>query len=190
MDKRIIKTRNAVRQAYYELLKEPGDRRITISSIARKGNINRKTFYLHYETPEDVVKEYGMEKVGQFTDAMKEKISASESGFSVPLFFDVLTDMIFADDMLVTFLMSLKNDSFFFDEIQAALVKAVVQDYSDQFSGMTEEELMVYANFYLSGILSVYSMWGSGDLSLSKEELVPMLRDASLNGLGPLVGKD
>ena len=63
MDKRIEKTKEAITQAYLTLQKEKTGNRITVSDIARKANIDRKTFYLHYDTVEDIVKEYARDKV-------------------------------------------------------------------------------------------------------------------------------
>ena len=63
MDKRIEKTKEAITRAYLTLQTEKTGNRITISDIARKANIDRKTFYLHFDTVEDIVKEYAREKV-------------------------------------------------------------------------------------------------------------------------------
>lgn len=51
-DLRIIKSKIAIKNAFLELIKEKGYANITITDIAKKAMINRKTFYMHYETKE------------------------------------------------------------------------------------------------------------------------------------------
>ena len=58
MDKRTEKTRQAIRNAYAALLLDRHAPRITVTALAREANIDRKTFYLHYDTTEDVMRDY------------------------------------------------------------------------------------------------------------------------------------
>lgn len=48
-DRRIRKTKEAIQNNFLELLKEKDLEKITIQDIANKADINRGTFYLHYE---------------------------------------------------------------------------------------------------------------------------------------------
>lgn len=56
-DLRVKKTKAAIYNAFFELLAEKGYRNITIKDISEKAMINRKTFYFHYETKEDLYNE-------------------------------------------------------------------------------------------------------------------------------------
>ncbi|MGD2276501.1 TetR/AcrR family transcriptional regulator [Bacillus wiedmannii] len=48
IDRRIIKSQNAIQSAFIEMLIEDGFDEITVKNITEKANIGRKTFYLHY----------------------------------------------------------------------------------------------------------------------------------------------
>ncbi|MGW7976549.1 TetR family transcriptional regulator [Staphylococcus xylosus] len=48
-DRRVRKTKNAIKQAFIKLLAEKELERITIQDITSLADINRGTFYLHYE---------------------------------------------------------------------------------------------------------------------------------------------
>ena len=63
MDKRVSKTRDAIIDAYLELIYEKKDQKITISELAHRANIARKTFYLHYETLEDIMRDAAHRKI-------------------------------------------------------------------------------------------------------------------------------
>ncbi|MEC0229209.1 TetR/AcrR family transcriptional regulator [Paenibacillus alba] len=49
VDLRILRTKQSIRKAFYELIQEKGYEAITIQDIADRAVINRNTFYLHYE---------------------------------------------------------------------------------------------------------------------------------------------
>ena len=54
-DPRIIRTRNAIREAFLELMQEEDYNSISVKDIAERAGINRKTFYAHYETREHLL---------------------------------------------------------------------------------------------------------------------------------------
>ena len=51
-DLRIIKSKNSIKKAFLYLMSEKGYANITITDISQRAMINRKTFYLHFETKE------------------------------------------------------------------------------------------------------------------------------------------
>ncbi|MBE9913716.1 TetR/AcrR family transcriptional regulator [Paenibacillus donghaensis] len=54
-DLRILRTKQSVRKAFYELIQEKGYEAITIQDIADRAMINRNTFYLHYQNKPDLL---------------------------------------------------------------------------------------------------------------------------------------
>lgn len=57
IDKRIQKTKSALKSALLSLLKTQPLHEISISKLCQKANIDRNTFYCHYRIPEDILKE-------------------------------------------------------------------------------------------------------------------------------------
>ncbi|GGG52182.1 TetR/AcrR family transcriptional regulator [Paenibacillus radicis (ex Gao et al. 2016)] len=55
VDLRIIRTKQSIRTAFFELIQEKGYEAITIQAIADRAMINRNTFYLHYENKPDLL---------------------------------------------------------------------------------------------------------------------------------------
>ncbi|WP_315169014.1 TetR/AcrR family transcriptional regulator [Metaclostridioides mangenotii] len=53
-DRRSIKTKKAIREAFLSLMEEKKLNRITVSEISRRANLGRGTFYLHYNDVYDL----------------------------------------------------------------------------------------------------------------------------------------
>lgn len=55
MDRRVRKTKQQIRDSFVELVNEIGLKSITVSNLTENADINRGTFYLHYENIDDLV---------------------------------------------------------------------------------------------------------------------------------------
>lgn len=55
MDKRLIKTRRAIYDAFTEVLNKKSFKKITIEDILEESKISRSTFYAHYKTKEELL---------------------------------------------------------------------------------------------------------------------------------------
>lgn len=57
IDRRIVRTQLAIRDALVALIKEKGFDALTVSDIVLRANINRGTFYLHYKDKFDLLEQ-------------------------------------------------------------------------------------------------------------------------------------
>jgi AcrR family transcriptional regulator len=57
IDRRVSRTRNALREALLSLIEEQDYSTITVEEITARANIGRTTFYLHYRDKEDLLLE-------------------------------------------------------------------------------------------------------------------------------------
>ena len=75
-DRRIERTRQALRTALLQLIKEKGYDAISIEDITERANVGRATFYLHYKDKEDLLLE-------EFSEMANDKVQVlSEIPFS------------------------------------------------------------------------------------------------------------
>lgn len=88
-----LKTKESIRTAFAEMVKEKQDlNKITVTELVRRANINRSTFYLHYNDIYDIVSELehslmssileknprSREELFQFLDDLLELIRTNE----------------------------------------------------------------------------------------------------------------
>ena len=69
-DRRVQKTRQAIQNAFVELITEKNYPEITVKEIADRANVNRKTFYNHYADINALVAELETAIVRAFDEAM------------------------------------------------------------------------------------------------------------------------
>ena len=58
MDRRVARTKKNIYYAFFQLVQTKAIDEITVSELARAADIDRKTFYLHYQTVQDVFVEF------------------------------------------------------------------------------------------------------------------------------------
>lgn len=70
-DKRIRRTKKAIREALLRLMQTKPVARVTAAELCREADINRNTFYAHYSTPEDVLAEIEDEFLTDLVDMLE-----------------------------------------------------------------------------------------------------------------------
>lgn len=66
IDRRVARTRKALKDALFSLILEGGYDAVTIEEITSRADVGRTTFYLHYKDKEDLL----MESIGELVDEL------------------------------------------------------------------------------------------------------------------------
>lgn len=72
VDRRVRKTRKALREAMQVLMSEKGYDQVTIEELTERADIGRTTFYLHYSAKQDLLLEQFDELLGQLVKQLSE----------------------------------------------------------------------------------------------------------------------
>jgi AcrR family transcriptional regulator len=71
-DRRVRKTRRALREAMQYLMAEKGYEQVTVEELAERADIGRTTFYLHYSAKQDLLLEQFNELLGQLAEQLSQ----------------------------------------------------------------------------------------------------------------------
>lgn len=179
-DRRITKTKTAIREAFFSILKDNNSSKITVTEIANRANIDRKTFYLHYDSPESIMDEFYKNLINDFL-LILEKNDFFDRSFDVLALFQSLNTMIQRDIDLYRHIAKMPSYAFFWEEIKDIVKSVAIETLSDGVN-MTKDEFELYAEFYVAGIIAAFLKWLRNDVNLTETEVVNILGTASFYG--------
>ena len=127
MDLRIKKTKRAIRSAFYELIKEKPLEKITVTEIAARAEINKATFYAHYETIYDLVDQLEQEAVAEVVS----QLNTAQGLLSSPRAFVKEMYAVLGKTPLCTEFFSAPAMAQFTSHLRSAILEKVKQDGID-----------------------------------------------------------
>ncbi len=181
MDKRISKTRDAIIDAYLELIFEKKEQKITISELAQRANIARKTFYLHYESLEDIMRDAAHRKIDELLHILEKKRFFSNP-FETDVLFQSLNQLMEPDIEFYRFLSRENPNTFFWTEVKRIIISTTVEVYQDKVD-FPAQELRLYAEYFVAGTVAVYVAWLRGELTLPLSDLARISGEATSHGI-------
>lgn len=186
IDRRVIKTKKAIRAALVKLLSENALSDISITNIAEEADIHRKTFYSYYDSVYKVVDEIEDEIVSTFESIIKN-VDLKKDLKNIDKIFESLTKLIEKDFEFYSHLMRTENakNLHLISKIATSLKSKMKESLPKSlFHSRSAFEIMI--NFIISGMMSVYQEWFEDPTVISIEELskqMSLMTFSSLNGL-------
>ena len=184
-DRRITKTKAAIREAFFSMIKEKNLPKITVTEIAKRANINRKTFYLHYDSIEAIIDEFYQDLISQFL-LILEKNDFFDRSFDVSSLFQSLNLLIDWDIDLYRHIAKMPSYFSFWEEIKNIVKSVVVEAMADGLK-MPQDELELYAEFYSAGVTSAYFTWLKNEVNLTETEVANIVGAAAFYGFQKLL---
>lgn len=81
VDRRIMRTKRAIREALVSLIEEKGVNALTVKDVTARANINRGTFYLHYKDKFDLLDQTLDEVIRDIESILLEITNLSDEDF-------------------------------------------------------------------------------------------------------------
>ena len=167
-------------EAFLSLLEEKDFAYVTVKEICRRANVNRSTFYLHYETLDDLLLESVEWMIDRFREHMAldaadviERIRTcplSELSFMTPRY--LLPYLSYLEKNKRLFLTALRNaKTLELEKSYAGLFRHVLSPVLERF-GVPERQRPYLMAFYMHGLMAIVTRWLEDDCRESKEEIM------------------
>lgn len=187
-DRRILRTRLAIHAAFVQLVKEKGFDALSVKDITTRANINRGTFYLHYQDKYDLLEQIetgiiqdlqGIIQQASAVDALDGTI-LNEPLPVVVEFFEYLRE----NAALMHAVLGLRGDIAFQTRLKHA-IEANLFNISF-FANIKDENLLVPREYFLSYVISahlgVIQFWLQRGCRESPREMALILTRLSFRG--------
>ncbi|HJA69117.1 MAG TPA: TetR/AcrR family transcriptional regulator [Firmicutes bacterium] len=181
-DLRVIKTREAIHSAFKQMICDMDYDEITIKELTQRAQINRKTFYLHYGSLDDLLEELQQEIAENFISRKVSYASMNDIRGLIRLFFEHAANMPLLHERLMC--------SGSYRPIWEKINKRIM-DYRRETNrgafGMNQyEENLVFA-YYGANSTILYRQWVEDGKKLSLEELIDIAEKLICGGMSSVV---
>lgn len=179
IDRRVIKTKRAIRNAFVRLLAKKEIEKITVKEIADYADVDRKTVYNYYTGVYEILEELENELVSLFESATKQFSYAEEGEEGV---FSVLTHFLKENLELCSLLMKIDERSRFIEKLVVYL-RGRIKEAIESNKSIPLSKVNLATEYVTSGIFSVYRYWFNSDRKQSLEEVSRELSKLVIGGL-------
>ncbi|MCR5461769.1 MAG: TetR/AcrR family transcriptional regulator [bacterium] len=187
MDKRVYKTKKAIRDAMLELILQYDYNKITVKMITDKANIGRKTFYLHYGCIEDVILDYKNTISLELEQSINKNFFNTENDIH-NIFMD-LTNLI--KNNIEFYRRIAKNDTYFFmrNIFEQMLEEAINKIYFKSYK-TDSTNVSYYSSFYAAGMTRLFFDYLKGSISISLDDVRYIITRACLLSLDDIIKRN
>lgn len=192
-DRRIVRTKKVIREALTDLIEEKGFELITVRDLTEKADINRGTFYLHYQDKYDLLKKSEDELIEGLKDFIHEinpSIILQSNLQNEPLPFLVkLFGYIEENARFMKLILGPNGNPSFQDRIKqfmrANFIEKIMKD-------LNKEQLLVPMEYLMSYVtaahLGVIQQWLASDTKQTPREMALILMKISFFGPAHVAG--
>ena len=176
-DIRILKTKGKFRRALLDLLSVKSLNQISVCEICQKAGVNRNTFYAHYTSAEELMKETETAFTANLIDSIRIK---GEYITSIKTLMDVVLNFAKNNRDMCVLLFSGTSSDLMTDILNEIYASAT--DTWCRAAGISVQDAGFLFNFISGGAVSVIRAWvGSGfaeDTGLVAERMTLMIEGA------------
>lgn len=155
-DRRIQRTRAVIHRAFLELIQEKELARITVKELVERADVNRKTFYNHYNDIYEVLDDIEDEWIGGFVNKIRGMGSAILNQ-PQKLMHEAIREL--QENQSIYYLLMYSGDRSNILNKVVSEEKKMLQEYYDKNSAIHEEWLDYFLNFFASGSMAVFETW-------------------------------
>ena len=164
LDKRVVKTRAAIHDAFRQLIATCGLDKVTVSALARQAKIDRKTFYLHYSSVQALFDEEVETLVERILSCIDISCVDADRAGQLRGVLDEVEAIISSDVDFFAYVARSLSLEFMLNHIRAAVATYMERQYGLEAEQVPEPQL-IRLRFMLAGAVAVYGEWLRGDHS-------------------------
>lgn len=170
VDRRVRKTKKLIKDSLTKLMREKGVKDITVRELSDLADINRGTFYTHYNDVFDLLEKTEQEMFEEFNDTIS-KYSAQDVLENPELILSQIFTFLGANSELCISLMGKNGDIAFVDKLKNLVRHKFLYEWVGN-SYIPDKEY--FCSFIISGFVGMIQYWLETGTKESPEEMTKM----------------
>lgn len=176
-DRRVVKTRKAIREAFRRKLAQGPLKGITVSGLATEADIDRKTFYLHFDSIDDLVDTEVRELLERLVAAALHPVGDEPGAVDMREVLLAFRDLTEEDPVIYQRLLNSVPMEAIIDMVQPSLMEELRADRRIDDGQLVAAEYLT--RYYLGGVFSVFLHWFKHDKDTPLEQLISTVEQST-----------
>ncbi len=165
-----LRSKRLIREAFLALMQEKELEKITVTDIITRADINRGTFYAHYQDTRAVIEQIENEIIAKMLEFLGQ--FHYENFFQDPL--PLLTEIsryLEENQSYYRILINSKGAGRFIEKLKGIFVEHMRNDSELPASIKRSPNFMVAVNFFAGGVVNVFQLWFRGETKYSLSQI-------------------
>ena len=181
-DRRVERTRSAIINAFKEMIIEKDFKQITIKELAERADINRKTFYLHYESMEEILFDLSIELSDQIFESLNDRDFFNPDCYDINILVECIDGIINSNYELTRKIISSDSYRFFSRNIRDLVKDSFIRKIRGKIK-VNEYIMNLVSDYVASGFAKVLKDWFEDPGDLSSHDIAQLISALIYNGI-------
>lgn len=174
-DRRIRKTKKQLRLALTTLMLEKSINEITVSQLTALADLNRSTFYIHYQDIYDMVEQIETEIFQQFVELVQSRTPSAQ------LLTDIFYFLAENADLCAAFL-GRHGDYQFVEKFKDVVKQHCLSYWNNQQTQLSPAQMEYFYAYIASGCIGLIQKWLATGMQEAPQQLASMAETLILQG--------
>lgn len=185
-DRRVRRTRACLRQALIELLGEKELRAITVSELTQRADVNRGTFYAHYQDIFDMLEQTVGELFRDLVALLEGYDPNRLKGDLTAILTEVFQLVLKNQDIFLALIQQQGLDTLF-KPLSQVIYDKCLREWDGMYLLGDFTDTNYYLEYLVSGVIGVVRAWAGRNFKESPQEMAALTNQLILFGLSPLL---
>lgn len=168
--KSAIRSRKLIRQAFVDLLREKSLQKITVTDIITRADINRGTFYAHYQDTRAVIEQIENEIIDKMLKLLGEFRYKNFFQNPLPLLLKV-SEYLEKDVEFYRVLINASGAEQFLVKLKNTFVRYLATGTDIPAEIKKSSAFLIRVHFFAGGLINLYQVWFRAELDTSLAEI-------------------